>query len=263
MTVDFDHIAFGLADAQPLIETLVRDLGATALFGQSTAGFRWVLLRAGDARRGMNVELLEPWRASEAPFLTRFLARRGGGAHHVTFKTDDLAALLTRLEAAGYEPVDVSLANPGWREAFLRPRDAHGTIVQVAESSRPRPSMHELLRAARADGAGSLLQYARGSGTAEVWWDQPGRRAATAVALGRVVLATRALGAASALFGELLGGRPVEEGERWVELEWPTGERIRLEEVAAVPAGIARLEGGPAIAPVPPDLAGVPLVLAG
>ena len=36
------------------------------------------------------------------------------------------------LERRGYELVDVSLDNPNWKEAFLRPSTAHGTLIQVA-----------------------------------------------------------------------------------------------------------------------------------
>ena len=36
-----------------------------------------------------------------------------------------------------YELVDVNLDNPRWREAFLRPSKAHGTLIQLAQSDGP------------------------------------------------------------------------------------------------------------------------------
>jgi methylmalonyl-CoA/ethylmalonyl-CoA epimerase len=83
---------------------------------------------------GGKIELLEPLGEG---FLSRFLERRGEGLHHITFKTDDVAAAIVELESRGYEVVDVDLDDPHWKEAFLRPSKAHGTLIQVAWSSEP------------------------------------------------------------------------------------------------------------------------------
>lgn len=48
-------------------------------------------------------------------------------------KTDDIREAIAELERAGYELVDVRIDNPRWREAFLRPSKAHGTLVQIAQ----------------------------------------------------------------------------------------------------------------------------------
>jgi hypothetical protein len=37
------------------------------------------------------------------------------------------------IEASGIEPIGVSLANPDWKEAFPRPRNTHGIVIQAAE----------------------------------------------------------------------------------------------------------------------------------
>jgi hypothetical protein len=40
--------------------------------------------------------------------------------------------------------VDENYADPRWQEAFISPRSAFGTIVQLAQTSleRPRPDRH-------------------------------------------------------------------------------------------------------------------------
>src|SRR5262249_34192796 len=63
-----------------------------------------------------------------------FVARHGPGPHHLTYKVDDLATTLDRVRTAGYQPVNVDLSDPDWKEAFLHPREAHGTVVQPAEA---------------------------------------------------------------------------------------------------------------------------------
>jgi catechol 2,3-dioxygenase-like lactoylglutathione lyase family enzyme len=243
--IDFDHVALAAPDVQPIVDLLVGELGGTALFGKEPPDFRWVLVRVGDGEAGMNLELLEST-GDESSFLRRFLERRGPGPHHLTFKTDDLEKLIARVREAGYELVDVSLDDPEWREAFLRPRDAHGTIVQLASSTLERPPMAEMLR----EPAARLTQYARGAGPSRVWWREPPRGGET-VRLERVVLRTPALEDALRLYRDLLGGEPVGEDE----LRWPGG-RLRLER--GDDAGIVALEaGGPERDDL--SLAGLPL----
>lgn len=84
-------------------------------------------------------------------FLSRFLASRGEGLHHVTFKTDDIRAAIARLEELGFELVDVSLENPHWKEAFLRPSRSHGTLIQVAQSSAPDEVVKDRLEPSNID----------------------------------------------------------------------------------------------------------------
>ena len=110
---------------------LYRDaLGGEYLMGGDVDGtWRWVQFRFPG---GGKVELLEPLGEG---FLTRFLERYGEGMHHITFKTDDIRGAVADLERRGYELVDVSLDNPSWKEAFLRPSMAHGTLIQVAQSA--------------------------------------------------------------------------------------------------------------------------------
>jgi methylmalonyl-CoA epimerase len=93
-------------------------------------GFQALLLRfPGQA----GVELLAP--LGESSFLDAFLANRGEGVHHLTFMVDDLPAAVAEARAAGLRVVGEDYADPTWQEAFISPRSAHGTIVQLAQSS--------------------------------------------------------------------------------------------------------------------------------
>jgi methylmalonyl-CoA/ethylmalonyl-CoA epimerase len=117
-------------DALPLYRDALG--GEYLMGGDSLDGtWRWVQFRYPG---GGKVELLEPLGEG---FLSRFLERHGEGLHHMTFKTDDVAAAVAELENRGYEVVDVDLDDPHWKEAFLRPSKAHGTLIQVAWSSEP------------------------------------------------------------------------------------------------------------------------------
>ena len=78
-------------------------------------------------------------------FLSRFLERYGEGLHHITFKTDDIREAIDDLEGRGWELVDVAVDDPNWKEAFLRPSMAHGTLIQIAQSALPDEQAKEHL----------------------------------------------------------------------------------------------------------------------
>jgi methylmalonyl-CoA epimerase len=128
--LDLDHVAVALRSIKPAL-ALYRDaLGGEYLMGGDAGGtWRWIQLRFPG---GGKVELLEPLGEG---FLSRFLDRYGEGLHHITFKTDDIRAAIDELEGQGYELVDVDLDDPNWKEAFLRPSKAHGTLIQIAQSA--------------------------------------------------------------------------------------------------------------------------------
>ena len=84
---------------------------------------------------GSKIELLEPLK--EDSFVAKFLRERGEGLHHLTFKVVRLEDLVDKLKKIGYRIVGENYKNPHWKEAFISPLHAHGTIVQLAESDLP------------------------------------------------------------------------------------------------------------------------------
>lgn len=215
---------------------LVGELGGTVLSGGLAVGYRPMQVHLGDASAGMKVELLEPWRADENDFLDRFVMRHGEGPHHLTFKVDDLAETLEQVAAIGLVPVGVDLSYSIWKEAFLQPRDAHGTVVQLAESSSKEKSPLEEYALVAAHG----VRLMEGEGT-EQWWPEPPTRAAHITLLRRIVMATPDLSATRGFFTEVLGGTEADRQDG-MELTWPGGGCIRLEARTDRPAGIDRLE---------------------
>jgi methylmalonyl-CoA/ethylmalonyl-CoA epimerase len=146
--LELDHVAVAVHSIEDAARLYRDALGGEYLMGNDARGgnWRWVQFRYPN---GGKVELLE---ATGEGFLSRFLERRGEGLHHVTFKTDDIRAAMAQVEEMGYELVDVSLEDPHWKEAFLRPSKAHGTLIQLAQASVPddvvasrMPRLDELL----------------------------------------------------------------------------------------------------------------------
>lgn len=65
-------------------------------------------------------------------FVDTFLDRFGPSVHHVTLKVPDFGQALATLAEEGFDPVDVNGDDPHWQEAFLRPSQVGGLVVQVA-----------------------------------------------------------------------------------------------------------------------------------
>jgi methylmalonyl-CoA/ethylmalonyl-CoA epimerase len=230
---DLDHVALAAADTSDALRFLTGPLGGTVIFGGQSIGFRpmqvWIGTSDGN---GMPVELLEPWAVDRNDFLARFVARHGAGPHHLTFKVADLAAALERVRAAGFHPVNIDVSDPQWKEAFLMPAEAHGTVVQLAESHGHPESRAELLAHVAAHGPN---QHPR-------WWSDPAAAEGAPARLRRVVLRTPARRSAVEFFAGILEGEIERESEGRVDLVWPRGARIGLESQPDAPAGVDRLE---------------------
>ena len=125
-----DHVAIAVPRVGEAVDWLVARLGGRPFAAGPGLGFKfWQFAFARDGR----IEVLEPIGPADG-FLHRFLAARGAGIHHLTFKVPDLDAAAKRAERFGYDLVGRSELDPSWKEAFLHPKQAQGIVVQLAES---------------------------------------------------------------------------------------------------------------------------------
>jgi methylmalonyl-CoA/ethylmalonyl-CoA epimerase len=128
-----DHTALAVHSIREASKLYGDVLGGQFLFGhdQRKEGFRFEQYRYPN---GAKIELLEP--LNDDGFVAKFLRERGEGVHHLTFRVVRIEALVQKLKAAGYRIVGENYSNSSWKEAFISPTRAHGTIVQLAESDR-------------------------------------------------------------------------------------------------------------------------------
>jgi methylmalonyl-CoA/ethylmalonyl-CoA epimerase len=125
----FDHIAIGMERMADATDVLVGRLGGRPDSGGPGGGFRWA---AWSYEGGGSIEVIEP--AGADGFLHRFLAARGPGIHHVTFKVASLADAMARAEAQGYRLVGRDESDPDWLVSYLHPKEAQGIVVQLGQS---------------------------------------------------------------------------------------------------------------------------------
>lgn len=131
MAIRIDHLGIAvrsLAEAEPLFRAL---LGQECQGHEEVAseGVRVAFFQLGEAR----VELLEPT-GPESP-LQKSLDKRGPGIHHVALQVDDVAAEVTRLQAAGFVFVGEA-PRPGaggCQVAFIHPKSAGGILVELSD----------------------------------------------------------------------------------------------------------------------------------
>jgi catechol 2,3-dioxygenase-like lactoylglutathione lyase family enzyme len=137
-SIAFDHIALALPRMADAVPFLVGVLGGVAHSGaRGGPEFRFGTWRYDGGGR---IEVIEP--AGANGFVHRFLASRGPGLHHVTFKVPSLDEACERARARGYDIVGHDDSYDDWKTAFLHPKQALGIVVQFAETSGASEPTH-------------------------------------------------------------------------------------------------------------------------
>jgi methylmalonyl-CoA/ethylmalonyl-CoA epimerase len=91
-------------------------------------GVKAALLQVGESE----IELLEPLSPDNG--VGKFLARRGGGLHHVCFETENVERELEGAKAKGIQLIDQKpRAGLAGMICFLHPRATRGVLVEFAQ----------------------------------------------------------------------------------------------------------------------------------
>lgn len=125
------HIAIAvasIAEARELYEGVL-GLAAGEVEHVADQKVNVLVLYAGAQR----IELVEP-AAPDSP-VSKFIAERGGGLHHVAYRVDDIEAALAALKRAGVRLIDEK-PRPGahgTRIAFIHPKATGGVLTELVE----------------------------------------------------------------------------------------------------------------------------------
>ena len=125
-----DHVSIAVRDLEKARHFFLDILGGKELFSAPvpTQKFRWTTIELGTS---CFIELIDP--LEETGFVHRFLETRGEGPHHVTLQVDDLARVHRMLEEKGIPSFGYAEPFPGWKELYIHPKNAFGTLIQLAE----------------------------------------------------------------------------------------------------------------------------------
>jgi len=133
MITGLDHIAIAVPDLNKAIARFADDFGLT-LSGQeevnaaqtSTAFFPLA---------ATSIELVHPLNG-EGP-IAKYLQKRGGGMHHLCFRSDNLDEDVERLRAKGYQFLTDTpqIGAHGCRVIFIHPKSCDMVLIELNQPS--------------------------------------------------------------------------------------------------------------------------------
>jgi len=120
----------------------VKDLGISiSLFEQllntpcykteevASEGVKTAFFQTGDAK----IELLEA--SNEGSAISKFIAKKGEGIHHIAFEVENIQAEMKRLAALGFELLNEQPKNGADNKlvCFLHPKTTNGVLIELCQ----------------------------------------------------------------------------------------------------------------------------------
>jgi methylmalonyl-CoA epimerase len=134
MIKGIDHVAIAVEDIEAAIALFQNILGLKVTHREDIAdyGVRIATIATG----GTDVELVQGT-SPDSP-ITRFIASRGAGMHHIAFEVDDIEKALAGMKQRGVELIDQT-PRPGKQGscvAFIHPRATGRVLCELVENRR-------------------------------------------------------------------------------------------------------------------------------
>jgi methylmalonyl-CoA epimerase len=135
LLTEIDHVAIAVRDLEGAIDYYRTTFGCEVTHREVVErdGVEEALLRVADSY----IQLLTPTR-DDSP-VAKFLERKGEGIHHVGYRVASCAEALGAVKRDGYQVIDEQ-PRPGSRGttvAFVHPKTAFGTLIELVEESAP------------------------------------------------------------------------------------------------------------------------------
>jgi LAO/AO transport system kinase len=131
-SIAIDHVGIAVSDLDAALRFYRDALGLAVEAPEEVASqrVRAHFIPAGESA----IELLEGT-ADDSP-ITKYLAKRGAGIHHLTLRVPDIRAALARLTEKGVRLIDETPREGahGSLVAFVHPASAHGVLVELKQS---------------------------------------------------------------------------------------------------------------------------------
>jgi len=131
MIVGLDHIAIAVPDMQAAIQRFMND------FGIPLAGVDDVVAAQTSTAffpiTGTQIELIHPL-DGQGP-VQKYLEKKGGGLHHLCFRTNDIQGDMVRLTQLGYRLLS-DVPKPGAHgtlTVFIHPKSCDGVLIELVE----------------------------------------------------------------------------------------------------------------------------------
>jgi methylmalonyl-CoA/ethylmalonyl-CoA epimerase len=126
-----EHLGIAVANLQESITVFEKLLNTTCYKTEEviSEGVRTAFFQVGASK----IELLEATNPSSP--IAKFLAKQGGGIHHIAFEVDDIEAEIKRLQALDFQIIHESPKEgaDNKRIAFLHPKSTNGVLVELCQ----------------------------------------------------------------------------------------------------------------------------------
>ncbi|MGI9294778.1 MAG: methylmalonyl-CoA epimerase [Pseudomonadales bacterium] len=129
MITALDHIAIAVPDFEKAIARFMEDFGLDYKGQEDVENAK--TKTAFFALPETSIELVHPLRG-EGPIQT-FVDKRGGGLHHICFRSDDIYADIARLRDKGYQFLS-DAPSPGAHDSlviFIHPKSCDGVLIEL------------------------------------------------------------------------------------------------------------------------------------
>ncbi|MGK0499832.1 MAG: methylmalonyl-CoA/ethylmalonyl-CoA epimerase [Oceanicoccus sp.] len=129
MITALDHIAIAVPDLEASIKRFMED------FGLNFDGTEDVIAAKTSTAffplPPTSIELVHPLNG-EGP-IANFLEKRGGGLHHLCFRSDNIEEDIARLKAKGYQFLSDGPSNGAHNSKviFIHPKSCDGVLIEI------------------------------------------------------------------------------------------------------------------------------------
>jgi len=131
MIQKIEHIGFAVSEADERVSLFEKLLDANLTKSETVESekVRTWFFQAGESQ----IELLES--LDEEGVISKFIARRGEGMHHIAFLTDNLQEEILRLKNLGFEFINETPKRgaDNKRIVFLHPKSTAGVLIELCE----------------------------------------------------------------------------------------------------------------------------------
>lgn len=133
MITALDHIAIAVPDLEKAIKRFMEDFALTFEGTEDVASAK--TSTAFFPLPPTSIELIHPLNG-EGP-VQAFLDKKGGGMHHLCFRSDDLDADIARLKEKGYQFLseEPSIGAHNCRVIFIHPKSCDGVLIELNQPS--------------------------------------------------------------------------------------------------------------------------------
>ncbi len=129
MIVALDHIAIAVPDLEKSIERFMNDFGLDYKGTEDVeeAKTSTAFFKLPDTK----IELIHPLNG-EGP-VAKYLEKKGGGMHHLCFRSDDIEADIARLTEKGYQFLSdaPTIGAHNCKVIFIHPKSCDGVLIEL------------------------------------------------------------------------------------------------------------------------------------